>query len=135
MRKEEDMKLLIGIFLLALAMPAFPQNTPKPSVPKYNPAAEAVYKGTVADVRDRQCPVSGGMGSHIILQLGNSTIEVHLATKEFTKMAELNLRKGDQIEVTGWKTEFDGVQTIFAREIRHGQDVYVFRDKDGTPVW
>jgi hypothetical protein len=50
-------------------------------------------------------------------------------------MAELNLRKGDQIEVTGWKTEFEGVQTIFAREVRHGQDVYVFRNKDGIPVW
>ena len=129
------MKLLIGIFLLALAMPAFPQNPLKPSIPRYNPAAEAVYKGTVADVRSRQCPVSGGMGSHIILQMGNSTIEVHLATTEFTKMAELNLRKGDQVEVTGWKTEFEGVETIFAREVRHGQDVYVFRDKDGTPAW
>ena len=60
---------------------------------------------------------------------------VHLATTEFTKMAELNLRKGDKIEVTGWKTEFEGVQTIFAREVRHGQDVYVFRDKDGVPAW
>ncbi len=99
------MKLLIGIFLLALAMPAFAQNAPKKSVPKYNAAAEAVYKGTVADVRDRECPGSGGMGSHIILQLGSGTIEVHLATTEFTKMAELNLRKGDQIEVTGWKPQ------------------------------
>jgi DNA/RNA endonuclease YhcR with UshA esterase domain len=79
--------------------------------------------------------VSGGMGSHIILQMGSATIEVHLATTEFTKMAELNLRKGDQIEVTGWKTEFEGVQTIFAREVRHEQDVYVFRDKAGIPVW
>jgi DNA/RNA endonuclease YhcR with UshA esterase domain len=129
------MKLLIGIFLLALAMPAFPQNGPKKSVPKYNAAAEAVYEGTVADVRDRECPVSGGLGSHIILQLGSGTIEVHLATTEFTKMAELNLRKGDQIEVTGWKTEFEGVQTIFAREVRHGQEVFVFRDKSGVPVW
>lgn len=129
------MKFLIGIFLLALTIPAFPQSAPKRSVPKYNPAAEAVYKGTVADVRNRECPVSGGMGSHIILQMGSSTIEVHLATTEFTKMAELNLRKGDQIEVTGWKTEFEGVQTIFAREVRHEQDVYVFRDKAGIPVW
>ena len=36
------MKLLIGIFLLALAMQAFAQNAPKKSVPKYNAAAEAV---------------------------------------------------------------------------------------------
>jgi hypothetical protein len=47
----------------------------------------------------------------------------------------MNLQTGDQIEVTGWKTEFDGVQTIFAREIKHGNDVFVFRSKDGTPAW
>ena len=131
------MKLLIGIFLLVLAIPAFAQSAPKKSDdPSYNPAAEAVYKGTVEDVRDRQCPVSGGMGSHIIMLLSTGgTIEVHLATTQFTKMNELNLHKGDQIEVTGWKTEFENVQTIFAREVRHGQDVYVFRAKDGTPAW
>ncbi len=85
---------------------------------------------------DRRCPVSGGVGSHILLRLENdSTIEVHLATTEFTKMIELNLRKGDPIEVTGFKTEFEGVPTIFARAVKRGIDEYTFRDKDGRPVW
>lgn len=130
------MNLLIGIFLAALALPIFAQSSPKKGTPGYNPAAEVVYKGTVDDLRDRQCPVSGGVGPQIIMRPENdSTIEVHLATTEFTKMSELNLNKRDQIEVTGWKTEFEGVETIFAREVRHGQDVYVFRAKDGTPAW
>ena len=130
------MKLLIAIVLLGLVTPLLASQAGKRVVPKYNPAAEAVYKGTVDDVRDRQCPVSGGVGSHIIMKLEDgSTIEVHLATSEFTKMEEFNLRKGDAIEVTGWKTEFEGVQTIFAREVKHGNDTFVFRAKDGTPAW
>lgn len=130
------MKLLVPIFFLAIALPSFTQSTQKPAVPRYNPAAEAVYKGTVDAVRDRQCPVSGGVGTHIIMKLENgNTIEVHLATTEFTKMIEMNLRKGDSIEVTGWKTEFEGVQTIFAREVKYGNDTYVFRAKDGMPAW
>jgi TusA-related sulfurtransferase len=128
------MKLLIAIFVLGL-LPSFAQ-TAKPSVPKYNGAAEAVYRGTVADLRSRECPVSGGMGAHIMLKFeSGNTIEVHLATTEFTKMAEMNLHKGDSIEVTGWKTEFEGVQTIFAREVKHGNETYVFRAKDGAPAW
>jgi TusA-related sulfurtransferase len=128
------MKLLIAIFVLGL-LPSFAQ-TAKPSVPKYNGAAEAVYRGTVGDLRSRECPVSGGMGAHIMLKLeSGNTIEVHLATTEFTKMAEMNLHKGDSIEVTGWKTEFEGVQTIFAREVKHGNETYVFRAKDGAPAW
>ena len=130
------MKLLLLIFVVGLALPILGQNNQKPTVPKYNSAAEAAYKGTVQDVRDRQCPISGGVGTHILMQLENgNTIEVHLATTEFTKMLEMNLRKGDPIGVTGWKTEFGGVQTIFAREVRYGNDTYIFRAKDGTPAW
>jgi hypothetical protein len=118
-----------------LALPVVAQNNSKPKPPKYNPAAEAVYKGTVVDLRDRECPVSGGMGAHIILNLDGKEIEVHLATVSFTKMIEMDVKKGDSVEVTGWKTEFEGVETIFAREVRHGNEVYVFRSKDGTPAW
>jgi TusA-related sulfurtransferase len=128
------MKLLIAIFVLGL-VPSFAQTT-KPSVPSYNAAAEAMYRGTIADLRNRECPVSGGMGAHIMLKLeSGNTIEVHLATTEFTKMAEMNLHKGDSIDVTGWKTEFEGVQTIFAREVKRGNETYVFRAKDGMPAW
>ena len=130
------MKLLVTVFLLVVTLPLFGQSAQKTSPPKYNPAAEAVYSGTVVDVRDRQCPISGGVGSHIIMKLENGkTIEVHLATTEFTKMMELNIRKGDSVEVSGWKTEFEGVQTIFARELKDGNDTYVFRAKDGFPAW
>ena len=68
------------------------------------------------------------------LENGN-TIEVHLATTEFTKLTEMNLQKGEAIEVTGWKTEFQGVQTIFAREVKSGNQTWVFRAKDGMPAW
>ena len=132
------MRFLIAVFVLAIFGVAVAQNTRQssPKLPKYNPAAEAVYKGTVADLRDRQCPVSGGMGSHIIMNLdGGSQIEVHLATTEFTKMVEMNLRKGDTIQVTGWKTEFEGAETIFARQVTRGNDIYTFRAKDGAPAW
>ena len=105
-------------------------------MPKYNPAAEAVYKGTIEDLRDRQCPVSGGVGSHIILKLaGGRAIEVHLAPAEFTRMVDMNVHQGEEIEVSGWQLEFEGIQTIFAREVKHGHETYVFRAKDGTPAW
>jgi hypothetical protein len=130
------MKFLTGIFLLALALPLFAQRNLRTDVPKYNSAAEAVFKGTVEDMVDRRCPVSGGMGSHILLRLEDDTkIEVHLATTEFTKMIEMNLRKGDRVEVTGFKTEFEGVPTIFARAVKRGRDEFTFRTQDGKPVW
>ncbi|MBZ5706243.1 MAG: hypothetical protein LAN63_12895 [Acidobacteriia bacterium] len=125
------------IVALAVAMaPAFAAQKTAPGVPKYDPTTEAVFKGTVEAVTDRQCPVSGSMGSHVLLKLGDgSTIEVHLATTKFVKIYDLVLNKGDEIEVTGVKVKFEGVDTIFARQVKHGNDTYVFRDKDGHPVW
>jgi DNA/RNA endonuclease YhcR with UshA esterase domain len=122
------------ILILALAAVLAPaQTTP---VPKYNVATEAVFKGTVQEVKDRQCPVSGGMGSHLILKMENgNTIEVHIAPVKFVKEYELVFSVGDQLEVTGSKVNFEGVETIFAREIRRGNDTYAFRDKGGKPVW
>ena len=76
------------------------------------------------------------MGSHVILKLENgSTIEVHLASTKFVKEYELVFNKGDELEVTGSKVQFEGVDTIFAREVKRGNDMFVFRDKDGKPVW
>ena len=106
------------------------------AVPKYDPAAEATFKGTVEEVRDRQCPVSGGMGSHLILRLSPSeTIEVHLASTKFVKTYDLVFSKGDVVTVIGTKVQFEGVETIFAREVTRGSETFVFRDKDGKPIW
>ena len=128
--------LILGSLAVITPALASPQGTPNAAVPKYDPATEAVFKGTVQEVRDRQCPVSGGLGSHVVLKLENgSTIEVHLASKKFVDEYELVFNVGDELEVTGSKVVFEGVETIFAREVKRGNDVYVFRDKNGKPVW
>lgn len=135
-------RIIIPIFaavvlVLTITLAASGQKfEPGVTVPKYNPATEATFKGTVDEVRDRQCPVSGGMGSHLVLKLATgNTIEVHLATTKFVKTYDLVFNKGDVVAVVGSKVRFEGVETIFAREVTRGDATFVFRDKDGTPVW
>ncbi len=124
------------VLTIAPAAAAGQKSEPGVAVPKYDRAAEATFKGTVEEVRDRQCPVSGGMGSHLILRLsGGNTIEVHLATTKFVKTYDLVFNKGDVVEVVGTKVQFEGVETIFAREITRGSETFAFRDKDGKPIW
>jgi DNA/RNA endonuclease YhcR with UshA esterase domain len=130
---------ILSVVVLVLAV-SIANAAQKPdssvTVPKYEHAAEATFKGTVEEVRDRQCPVSGGMGSHLILRLANgNTIEVHLASTKFMKTYDLLFKKGDVVEVVGTKVQFEGVETIFAREVTRGSETFIFRAKDGTPVW
>ena len=51
--------ILIGASTLLLAQ----EQKPNVTVPKYDPATETNFKGTVDEVRDRECPVSNGMTS------------------------------------------------------------------------
>jgi DNA/RNA endonuclease YhcR with UshA esterase domain len=130
--------IILVLFLALVIAPtaAAQQSSVRGEVPKYNAATEAVFNGTVEEVTDRVCPVSGGMGSHLVLKLGNGkTIEVHLATSEFVKTYEMVFAKGDVLEVTGSKVRFEGVDTIFAREVKRGNNIFVFRDKNGKPAW
>jgi hypothetical protein len=127
---------VVAMVLMITPAAAAQKSAPGVTVPKYDPAAEATFKGTVEEVRDRQCPVSGGMGSHLILRLSaDKTIEVHLASTKFVKTYELVFNKGDEVTVVGTKVQFEGVETIFAREITRGSETFVFRDKNGTPIW
>jgi len=133
MRAWRTLSLLLAAALAAMPVAAQKDNT---AVPKYDKGAEAVFKGTVLDVTDRVCPVSGGMGSHVTLKLTDgSTIEVHLATTKFVNQYELVFQKGDMIEVTGVKVKFGGTDTILARKIKRGEDEYLFRDADGKRLW
>jgi len=127
---------VVALVLIIVPAAAAQKSEPGVAVPKYDPAAEATFKGTVEEVRDRQCPVSGGMGSHLILKLATGdTIEVHLASTKFLKNYDLVFNKGDVVTVVGTKVQFEGVETIFAREVTRGNETFVFRDKSGKPIW
>jgi hypothetical protein len=127
--------VLLLAFSLALLHPAQAAQT-GPVVPKYNKSSEAVFKGTVQEVRDRQCPMSGGIGSHLVMRLTDGkVIEVHLATTHFVHQYDLVFHAGETLEITGVKVNFEGVETIFARKIKRGTDEFLFRDNDGKPIW
>ena len=121
---------------VVVAMVAAAQKPENESVPKYDKSTEAVFKGTVDDVKDRECPVSGGMGSHLMLKMADGNVlEVHLSLTKFVRQYELVFHKGDVLEVTGVKVKFEGADTIFARKIKRGEDEFLFRDSDGKPLW
>ena len=106
------------------------------TVPKYDLSTEAKFKGVIDEVHERHCPISGGMGSHFNLKLSDGKVlEVHLATTKFVKNYDLVFSKGDEVEVTGSKVTFEGADAILAREVKRGNDDFVFRDPQGKPIW
>jgi DNA/RNA endonuclease YhcR with UshA esterase domain len=128
-------RAVILVLALGVAAPLGFAQKDKPDVPKYKVTDEAKYKGTVEEVKDRDCPISGTMGSHLMVKIDGKIYEVHVAPTKFVKNYEVVFQKGDDIEITGIKTVFQGVDAMLVREIKRGNDDFVFRDPQGKPIW
>ena len=126
--------------MIALGFAGVPRSVaqttePKEAVPKYDVANETKIKGVIDEVKDRHCPISGTLGAHLMIKAENKIYEVHVAPTKFVKSYEVVFQKGDEVEIKGIKTTFQGVDAILAREIKRGNDDFVFRDPQGKPIW
>ncbi len=118
--------------LLALASQV---NAGKPGSFKYDLATEVKIKGVITEVKDFECPVSGGMGAHLTLKTGDKNVLVHIALSKFLKDYDMSFEKGQEVEVLGSKVTMDGEEVILARQITRGQSTFTFRDDKGKPLW
>lgn len=131
-------RVLVSVILFAALVRYSTAQTPdaNKTLPKYDLASEVTLKGTITDVSERNCPVSGGLGFHFMLKVQDGTaIEVHVATSKFVKTYEMGLKKDDKVEVVGSKVKFEGAETVFARQITRGDEVFAVRFQDGSPAW
>ena len=124
--------LAVGI-LLAMSV-AWAQSPA--SAPKYDIANELTIKGVVDEVKDFQCPVSGGVGAHLVVKTDKGLVTVHLALSKFMSEYGLSFAKGDEVVITGVKAKVgDDQNAILARKIERGNQTFVFRDKEGKALW
>jgi hypothetical protein len=122
--------ILLGVTLLSRSLA---QNGSKI---KYDPATETKISGTVDEVKEFRCPVSGTMGYHIALKTGDGVVMLHVASSKFMKDYEIGFEKGQHIDVVGSRVRLEsGEDAVLAREIARGQSTYAFRDKQGNPLW
>jgi|SRR5450432_268948 len=131
------MKLLLitiavaGILLLVPARAAAQAGSPK-----YDSATEVTVQGKILSIHDRQCPVSGTIGAHFMLEALNGKVyEVHLAPAAFTKTFDMVFTPGEKVDVIGNTLVFEGKDAILARQVKHGNETVTFRDRKGNPSW
>ena len=133
-------RTLLGFALGALVVLAEPGQTPKKNadnhaVPKYDLAQEVKVKGEVLEIKEYECPISGGMGAHIVLQTSEGPVEIHLALASYLSEYGISFTKGDKLEIIGNKITFHDVPAMLVRKIIKDQSEYAFRDPKGNPLW
>lgn len=127
--------VVLGFLLFAALAATQEQNSSGNAVPAYNTAQEQTFSGTVQEVKDYQCPVSGTIGSHIAVKGGAEMVEIHLAPAKFLKDYDIVLKPGDQVKITGIKFVFQGKPAMLARVVVDGQNTFTFRSDKGRPEW
>jgi len=129
-------KFIVAVGIVVILAAALAWAETPASAPKYNLADEVTIKGVVQEVKDFQCPVSGGMGAHLIIKTDKGLVTVHLALSKFLSDYGFGFAKGDEVAVIGVRAKVgDDENAILARQIERGNQTFTFRDKAGKPLW
>jgi len=102
--------------------------------PKYDPATEAQFKGTVEELK---LPPKGEEKSiaYLTIKTGTDTLELYTCPKSYMDDMGVSFAKGDEITFTGSKVKQGDGDLVLAREIVKGTDTLTLRDDKGNPVW
>ena len=129
-------KFIVAVGIVVILAAALAWAETPASAPKYNFADEVTIKGVVQEVKDFKCPVSGGMGAHLIIKTDKGLVTVHLALSKFLSDYGFGFAKGDEVAVIGVRAKVgDDENAILARQIERGNQTFTFRDKAGKPLW
>jgi hypothetical protein len=110
-------------------------TSPRHRVPVYSASNEQTAQGVVQDVQEFYCPISGDVGTHLMVNTDHGTFQVHIAPSRFLRDKKLSFSKGDQIEVLGSRIIYNGHEALIARTVIRGDQTVAFREPNGQPMW
>jgi len=128
-------KLALGLLVFSGLGCGAQQKPATADVPKYDVDSQQTISGTIQEVKDYPCPVSGSLGTHLAIKAGSEILEAHLAPAAFLKEYGISFKVGDSVKVAGVRLMFDGKPAILVREITMGDVTVTFRDDKGRPAW
>lgn len=103
-------------------------------MPRYNTATEVSLQGTVTKVETHMGRM-GWNGTHLVVSFDAETLDVHVGPSNYLAQQAFSVAVGEQIQVTGSRTKFEGSDVLIAREIKKGDQVLTLRNSAGIPVW
>jgi DNA/RNA endonuclease YhcR with UshA esterase domain len=128
------LKVVLPVALLLGSMAAFAQNS-APAVPKFDLNKQVEIKGVVTEINNYSCPITGTVGTHLMVKAGEEPIEVHVASAKFLQEYGITFKPGDNIQALGTRGEFNGKPAFLPRLIIVGSSTYYFRNPKGAPLW
>src|SRR5438067_8444060 len=142
-RREALMRLIRFVFvalvvLLTIAVPSVLSQEVKAvpgEIPKFDVKKEVQIRGTIQEVRNYSCPVTGTVGTHLGLKTSDGPIEVHVAAAKFLQDYGIHFTANDEVVMIGTKGSYQGSPAFLPSIIMIGNNSYFVRGTDGKPLW
>lgn len=108
-----------------------PMSTQGPAL--YSAQTEATVSGVIAEIREFSCPVNDGeLGYHFTMKTEKGVVQVHLVADRIMRSQAIKFVPGDRVEVVGSQFHFQGSDDLIARQIKRGDETFIFRDQQGA---
>ena len=137
---------VIALWSFALFVPS---TASAQFVSPYDPASEATFTGTVANIS------TGGPGrlgwlmrvhtfglahegtreTQLLVKTDTETVQIHLGPAAFLSEKNVEIKEGDTLSVIGSRVTLGNARVVLAREVRKGDNVWTLRDTTGQPLW
>src|SRR5579871_2334386 len=119
---------LLLVWAALCAIPGWAQS----GLPKYDPAAETTFQGSVEEVKTvAEGPAKGFL--RLTVKTKTASADVLLAPASFLTEYEYSVAKGDQVEITGSKVKFESEEVVLVRQVTKGDNSLTVRDDKGGP--
>lgn len=132
-------KLPILLLLVSLGSgSALAQTEPPPARKaakvRFEPSTIVSVSGTVLGER-RTDHGKGTRSVHLIVQVGEDQVSVHLGPDAWVDRQKVKFARGDEVTVKGSKFTYEGKYGLIAQSVTRGGDTLVLRDAAGKPAW
>src|SRR5690242_15229598 len=106
---------LVAVALVALLLGSIPRHAhaAEPPPPKYDVQTETKLQGTIQDIT---MPATGHGKEvvHLLMKVGNDTMDVYLCPKSFLDEMGVEFKQGDEIVVTGSQVKQENASLVLA---------------------
>lgn len=125
--------LLLLLSLVATVALAQTRGNGQGPMFRYDPSSETTISGTIEEIQtlDSMCQ----SGTHLTIKTKKGNTEVALGPTKFLADQNLELKKGDQVQILGAKANTRREEMFVARQITSGGKTVTLRDDKGVPSW
>lgn len=101
----------------------------------FNPGTIQTLTVTVEKVETFTPQKGMALGIRLITNANDKLVAVHLGPVWFISNQDIQIEKGDTLEVIGSLIQYDGEEVLIAKTVQRGEDVLTLRNDFGRPVW